>query len=65
MKEVDVNRIVRKLKAEIEARGGIVFVPPDLPDEIAEMFLREVLECPDCQAAVRKSGRDGGRKPGH
>jgi hypothetical protein len=49
-----MNRKLRKLQREIERRGGVLHVAPQLPDEIAELFLREILECPDCMAEARK-----------
>ena len=52
-----MNRKLRRLQREIERRGGVLHVAPRLPDEIAELFLREILECPDCMAEARKGGR--------
>ena len=40
---------IRAMRAEIERRGGIVGPLDGLPDDVAELFLREVLDCPDCQ----------------
>ena len=52
-----MNRKLRRLQREIERRGGVLHVAPQLPDEIAELFLREILECPDCMAEARKGGK--------
>jgi len=49
-----MNRKLRRLQREIERRGGILHVSPQLPDDMAELFLREILECPDCMAEARK-----------
>ena len=43
-----MNDTIRRLKAEIERRGGRIYINENLPDEITEMFLREILACPDC-----------------
>ncbi|HEX3578624.1 MAG TPA: hypothetical protein VHY33_08690 [Thermoanaerobaculia bacterium] len=43
-----MNDTINRLKAEIERRGGRIHINPNLPDELIETFLREVLACPDC-----------------
>ncbi|MEA2338436.1 MAG: hypothetical protein QOE82_2443 [Thermoanaerobaculia bacterium] len=43
-----MNDTIRSLKAEIERRGGSIHINENLPDEITEMFLRQILVCPDC-----------------
>ena len=43
-----MNDTIRKLKAEVERRGGHIYINENLPDEITETFLREILACPDC-----------------
>jgi hypothetical protein len=43
-----MNETIRRLKAEIERRGGRIHIDKNLPDEITELFLREILACPDC-----------------
>lgn len=40
---------------EIERRGGIVGMESNVPDDVLEQFLKEVLDCPDCRAAVDAS----------
>jgi hypothetical protein len=50
-----MNKKLRAMKKEIERRGGVVGLAPNLPDEVAELFLREILECPDCLEAARKA----------
>ena len=50
-----MNDTIRRLRAEIERRGGSIHINENLPDEIAEMFLRQILECPDC--APREQAR--------
>lgn len=49
-----MSKRLRTLKREIERRGGRVGMAPDLPDEVAELFLREILDCPDCLEEARK-----------
>lgn len=39
---------IEAMKREIERRGGHVGTMAPLPDEILEMFLQQVLDCPDC-----------------
>lgn len=48
-----MNRRLQKLREEIERRGGIVHIEPTLPDDLAELFLREILDCPECMAEAR------------
>ena len=43
-----MNDTIRRLKAEVERRGGRIYINDNLPDEITETFLREILACPDC-----------------
>jgi len=52
-----MNKKIRGMVREIERRGGTVGISDAIPEKIAEQFLREVLSCPDCQAAA--SQRDG------
>jgi len=54
VKEEAMSKRLRALKREIERRGGRVGMAPDLPDEVAELFLREILDCPDCLEEARK-----------
>lgn len=53
-----MNETVRDLLKKVEDRGGLVHLPTDLPDEVAELFLREVLDCRDCLEAARKDARE-------
>ena len=48
-----MNKTLRRLRREIERRGGVVHLEPNLPDDLAELFLREILDCPDCMAEAR------------
>ncbi|HXH38849.1 MAG TPA: hypothetical protein VNN08_09500 [Thermoanaerobaculia bacterium] len=57
-----MNRRIRRLREQIERRGGQVHIDENLPDEIAEMFLREILTCPDCAAHARG---DSVKQTGH
>ncbi len=47
------KEIIRKLKAA----GAIVGGNENLPDYIADGFIRGILECPDCRAAIEDVGR--------
>jgi hypothetical protein len=65
-----MNKRIRRLREQIERRGGQVHIDENLPDEIAEMFLREILTCPDCAAhsrdsSVRHAGQERGGSSGH
>lgn len=52
-----MNRKIRTMMREIERRGGRVGVADTLTDEVAEAFLREILDCPDCRAEAEKDAR--------
>lgn len=47
-----MNEKIRNLMREIERRGGRVGLSESIPDEVAEQFLREILDCPDCGTAA-------------
>jgi hypothetical protein len=58
VKEVAMNaKRLRKLRAKIEKAGGLVHIGEDLPDHIAEAFLKEVMACPDCARAMAENER--------
>ena len=50
-----MNRKIARMRKEIERRGGVIGMSDRLPDDIAEFFLAEILDCPDCCEAA-KSG---------
>ena len=52
-----MNERIRKMREQIERRGGVVSISEKLPDEIAERFLREILDCPDCGGRSRAPNR--------
>ena len=63
-----MNAKIRKMMREIESRGGRVGVSELLPDDVAEQFLDEILDCPHCmelaeadQRIDRVLGRSRGR----
>jgi hypothetical protein len=60
-----MNKTIRRLKQEIERRGGQVHIDKNLPDNIAEQFLREILSCPDCVAPAREAKQTRRESPGH
>lgn len=66
-KEVGMSRKLKQMQEEIERRGGFIHLSAEIPDAIAEQFLREVLDCPDCAAAAKPKaagmqGRERGRE---
>jgi hypothetical protein len=52
-----MNERIRRMKEEIERRGGMLSLSEDLPDDVAEMFLEEVLNCPDCMAEAQREAQ--------
>jgi hypothetical protein len=59
-----MNDTIKRLKAEVERRGGRIYINENLSDEITETFLREVLACPDC-APPRQSMQPRTQSPRH
>lgn len=60
-----MNDRIRKMKEEIERRGGVLHLGDELPDPIMELFLDEVLNCPDCMAAARRDASKPKHRPAH
>ena len=64
-----MNETIRELLKRVEERGGSIHLAPQLPDAIAEAFLRQVLDCPDCvpQDEAREGDRTrrGGSRHSH
>jgi hypothetical protein len=50
MRDRNQKARIEAMTKEIERRGGIVGSLAAVPDDVLEMFLREVLDCPDCIA---------------
>jgi hypothetical protein len=50
-----MNKKLRKMKKEIERRGGVMHVAPGLSDDVAEEFFRAILECPHCARQMREA----------
>jgi hypothetical protein len=50
-----MNKKLRALKEEIERRGRVVGLSPNIPDAVAEEFVREILECPYCLEEAKKA----------
>ncbi|MEA2163341.1 MAG: hypothetical protein QOK37_1468 [Thermoanaerobaculia bacterium] len=50
-----MNAKLRKLRKQIERAGGQVMFPDDMPDDVAEMFVKMIADCPDCAAAMMAS----------
>jgi hypothetical protein len=50
-----MNAKLRKLKAQIEQAGGHVMISDDMPDDVAEIFAKMIVDCPDCAAAMTAS----------
>jgi hypothetical protein len=59
-----MNKTIRRLKQEIERRGGLIYIDESLPEKILEMFLRDVLACPDC-APAREAEQTRSESSGH
>ena len=59
-----MNEKIQELLQQVEKRGGNVHLSSQLPDPVAESFLREVLDCADCDlhADDRHEDRTQGRK---
>lgn len=61
-----MNPKLKQLKERIERAGGRMGMRDDIPDEVAELFLREILSCPDCQAEIAAAERHPrGRRRDH
>ena len=60
-----MNNTIRRLKQQIEQRGGRIHIDESLPDAVTERFLKEVLTCPDCLAQARTNSlaQSGDRRP--
>ncbi|MBI2214299.1 MAG: hypothetical protein HYU52_11690 [Acidobacteria bacterium] len=43
---------IEAMKREIERRGGFVGSLSPISDDLLEIFLRDVLGCPDCAAGA-------------
>ena len=56
------SRRVDRMLEEIRRRGGIAGLSDDIPDDVAEMFLREVLDCPDSREDVERMARQTPRR---
>ena len=54
--ELAMKKQIEEMKREIERRGGIVVGLGQVPVDVAELFLKEVLTCPCCVATTRPKG---------
>ena len=43
---------IEAMKKEIERRGGFVGSISPISDDVLEIFLRDVLDCPECAAGA-------------
>jgi len=50
MKNAAQKARIESMKRELERRGGFVGQMSGMPDDVIELFLREILDCPDCAA---------------
>jgi hypothetical protein len=50
-----MSRKTRRIQKLIERAGGMAWIDKDLPDDLAQQFLEEILHCPDCAAALTAS----------
>lgn len=64
MKNKDQKARIEAMKREIERRGGMVESMSSVSDDLLELFLREMLDCPECAAEADQPlapRRRGGR----
>jgi hypothetical protein len=53
-----MNEKIARMIREIERRGGAIGIHGETPDDIAEFFLAEILDCPDClEEAIANGAR--------
>ncbi len=60
----DQKARIEAMKREIERRGGFVGSLAPVSDDVLELFLREMLDCPECAAEMDEPlvpRRRGGR----
>lgn len=50
---------IEAMKKQIEQRGGLVGSVTEISDDLLEIFLREVIECPQCACLDDDHGEDG------
>jgi hypothetical protein len=60
-----MNAKVKKIKEQLERAGGVIMIPDDLPDDIAEIFVKGIMSCPQCAAAIAASTKLPFGKRGH
>ncbi len=56
---------VREMQKLIEKAGGLVYLNKDLPPQISERFLSEVMSCPDCARAIAEARQKERHREGH
>jgi hypothetical protein len=56
------RKIVKRLTRSFNRRGGTVSVAPDLSPEMMEAFVDQLLDCPDCRAAILEACNGDDRK---
>jgi hypothetical protein len=54
-----MNERIRKIKEAIERRGGVISISEEIPEPVLELFLTEVLNCPECMANARREAHNG------
>ena len=59
------QRKLDEMKRRLAKAGGSFFVSPDLPADVAELFMKEILSCPECAAAGRAGDRGHKQTTGH
>jgi hypothetical protein len=57
-----MNEKVKKIKKQLERAGGAILIPDDLPDDIAEIFVKGILSCPQCAAVLSTTPRPLGKR---
>ena len=53
---------LRELQRSFRKRGGTFGISPDAPGEVMVAFLDQLLDCPDCRAAIIEASSSENRK---
>ncbi len=56
------RKFIRRLQRSFEKRGGSFGIAPDAPEESIVVLLDQLLDCPDCRAAVVEACNGEDRK---
>ena len=56
------RKLVKRLTRSFDRRGGAFSVAPDISAEMMEVLLDELLDCPECRAALLEACNSDDRK---